>query len=323
MFHEPIRVTTRILTAITLGGLLAASCATTPTAPPATAATSNAVPPAAAQTPAARDPVDALAAAAEPTRSVVYKRVDGRELLLHVFEPAGFKSTDRRACFIAIHGGGWVGLTPKRMYPFAAHFAKYGMVGISVQYRLAVPFTNAAGAVARVTPFECVKDARSAVRYVRAHASELGVDPHRLIACGGSAGGHLAAGTALFDGVDEAGEDASVSCVPEALVLLFPVIDTSEAGYGHARLGDRWRELSPLHRVKAGAPPTLVFHGTADVTTPYAGAVAFRDAMIAAGNRCELVSHEGGTHGYLMRDKALLDDTFRRTEAFLASLKLR
>lgn len=294
----------------------AVSCATPPKAPP-TAPVPAAAAPAA---PAARDPVDERALALEPSRTVVYKRVGDRALRLFVFEPEGFRRSDRRACFITIHGGGWTGMTPRRMYPFAAHFAKKGMVGISVEYRLAVTTTNAAGAVTRVTPYECVRDARSAVRYVRAYASEFGVDPKRLVVNGGSAGGHLAAATALFDAYDEPGEDVSVSCAPNALVLFFPVIDTSEQGYGWKRLGERWREISPLHQVRPGVPPTLIFHGTADVTTPFAGAKAFHEAMLAAGNRCELVPHEGGVHGYLMRDRAVLEATLEKTESFLSLL---
>lgn len=261
------------------------------------------------------DYVGALAAKLEPTRVVVYKQVGDRRLHLNIFEPEGHRRTDCRACFLTIHGGGWTGLEPRRQYPFAAHFAKLGWVGISVEYRLAKPGSG-------TTVFDCVKDSRSALRYVRAHAAELGIDPQQIVANGGSAGGHLAAGTALFDGVDEAGEDNSVSSTPQALVLYFPVIDTSQAGYGHARLGARWDELSPLHRVRPSVPPVIIFHGTGDTVTPIAGAQAFRDAMLKAGNRCELVATEGAAHGYLMRDRALYEETLRQTEAFLASLGL-
>jgi acetyl esterase len=261
------------------------------------------------------DPVAQLAARLSPTRKVVYKHVGDRELELHLFEPAGHQPSDRRACFLAIHGGGWTGMGPERFYPFAAQFADRGMLGISLQYRL---MKKADG----TTPFECVKDGRSAVRYLRAHAAELGIDPNKIIVCGGSAGGHIAAGTALFDGIDEAEDDKSVSSVPNALVLLFPVIDTSSEGYGNAKCGERWQEISPLHRVKAGCPPTIIFHGTADPTTPFQGAKLFTAATHQAGNRCELVVHEGGDHGYLMRDEKLLADTFDRTEKFLKSLGL-
>jgi acetyl esterase len=264
---------------------------------------------------AAADYIDQISARLEPTRVVVYKTIGDRSLHLNVFEPEGHQRADRRACFLTIHGGGWTGLSPRRQYPFAAHFARLGMIGISVQYRLAKPGSG-------ITVFDCVRDSRSAMRYVRAHAAELGVDPRRIVANGGSAGGHLAAGTALFDGVDEPGENTSVSCVPDALVLFFPVIDTSKAGYGADKIGARWRELSPLDRVRAGVPPTIVFHGTDDSVTPFPGAQAFRDAMLKAGNRCELVVEQGATHGYLMRDGAIYEKTLRKTEAFLASIGL-
>lgn len=259
------------------------------------------------------DPVGKLSVDLEPQRLIVYKKAAGRELYLHVFEPQGFKPGDRRACFLTIHGGGWTGGKPRRMYPFAEHFARQGLVGISLEYRL---LNKKRG----TTVADCVKDGRSAVRFLRTHAEALGIDPQKIIVSGGSAGGHVAVGTAVFSGVDEAGEATDVSSIPNALVLLFPVIDTSPAGYGAKKIGDRWQDLSPVHQVRGQLPPTLVFHGTADTVTPFAGAEAFRKAMLAAGNRCELDVHEGGKHGYLMFDRKLYDETLEKTEAFLMSL---
>lgn len=254
-----------------------------------------------------------LAANLEPTRVVAYKKVDGRELHLNVFEPKGLKPGDRRACFLTIHGGGWTGLTPRRQYSFADHFAKLGMVGISVEYRLAKPGSGP-------SVFDCVRDARFAARYVRAHAAELGIDPQRIVVNGGSAGGHLAAATALFDGVDQPGEDTSVSCTPNALVLFFPVIDTSTDGYGNKKIGPEWRRISPVDCVRPGVPPTILFHGTGDTVTPFKGAQLFHDRMLKAGNRCELVVTEGAVHGYLMRDEKLYQEAVAKTEAFLRAL---
>ncbi len=274
--------------------------------------------PALAQTPAkakAPDAVDTLAKDLKPSRVLVYKKIAERELQLHVFEPAGFKAGDKRACYLIIHGGGWTGGAPPRMYPFAAHYAKLGLVGISMSYRLHSAKTG-------VSVFDCVKDARSAVRYIRAHATELGIDPQKIIVSGGSAGGHLAVSTALFDKVNEDSDDLTISATPAALVLLFPVIDTSKEGYGQAKIGERWQELSPAHNVRTGLPPTLTFHGTGDTVTPFAGAKTFHEAMLKAGNRSELDVNEGGVHGYLMRNKVLYDDTMTKTDAFLKSLGL-
>jgi acetyl esterase/lipase len=255
-------------------------------------------------------PLEPIAAKLEPTRKIVYKTVNGRSLHLHVFEPDGHQSTDRRPVFLAIHGGGWTGRSARYFYPFADHFARLGMVGVSLEYRLMSPRQAA-------TVFDCVKDGRSAVRYLRAHASELGIDPQKIVASGGSAGGHIAAGTALFDGVDEEGEDTSVSCMPNALVLYYPVIDTSQNGYGQKKIGPRWQELSPVDNVKPGLPPTIVFHGTGDTVTPYDGAKRFHDQMQKSGNQCRLVTHPGGRHGYFIFDLTLYAQVMERTEVFL------
>jgi len=251
-----------------------------------------------------------------PTRVVEYKTAGGRKLTLDIFEPAGHKPSDRSPCFVAIHGGGWVHGSAKSFNCFAQDFAKRGYVGISVDYRL-LDKKDGASSV-----FDCVKDGRSAIRYIRSHATELGIDPGKIAVSGGSAGGHVAAGTALFDGIDEAGEDTGVSCVPDALVLYFPVIDTSTEGYGNAKCGDRWQEISPLLRVKAGLPPTIIFHGTADRITPFKGAQAFVEAMKKAGNRCEFVVNEGGAHGYLMPMKgiSIFNESMQKTADFLDSL---
>ena len=77
------------------------------------------------------DAIVAMAEKLKPDQVVVYKTVGDRKLEMHVFEPKGWKAGDARACFVTIHGGGWTGGTPPRMYPFAKHFADLGMVGIN------------------------------------------------------------------------------------------------------------------------------------------------------------------------------------------------
>ncbi len=255
-------------------------------------------------------PLDPLAKRLQPDRMVTYKTAGGRDLKLHVFEPDGHRSTDRRSVFLIIHGGGWTGGYPWRCYPFADYFRRQGILAISIDYRL---LNEATG----TTVFDCVRDGRSAVRYVRQHADELGVNPQKIVVAGCSAGGHIAAGTALFNGVDHRSGDADVSCVPNALVLYYPVIDTSANGYGQKKIGAAWRQLSPVHHVRSGLPPTIVFHGTADTVTPYAGAKLFTERMRSVGNDCELVSEEAGNHGYFIFDLASFDQVMARTQRFL------
>lgn len=260
-------------------------------------------------------PLKPIAERLQPTRRLVYKTVNDTNLHLHVFEPEGHRAADRRPVFLAIHGGGWVGGNAKSFYPFADYFSQLGMVGISLEYRL---LKRNAG----TTVFDCVKDARSAIRYLRSHAEELGIDSNRIVVAGGSAGGHLAAGTALFDGVDQASDDTSISCRPDAMVLYYPVIDTSEHGYGQQKVGASWRDISPVEHVESGLPPTIVFHGTTDTVTPYAGAALFQKRMTMAGNVCELVSHQGGRHGYFIFDLKLYEQAMDRTHQFLVSQQI-
>ena len=265
-------------------------------------------------TPATKVPDFALTKSQElqPSRIVLYKKVGDVELQLRVFLPEGWKPEDRRPCFLAIHGGGWVAGTPTIMYCVTDYLARRGWVAVSMQYR----FHHRDGGT---TVFDSVDDARSAMRYLRTHANELGIDPQQIVAGGRSAGGHLAAATALFPELDGRQAATDVSCVPNALVLFSPVIDTSAEGYGKELIGERWREISPVHHVRPGLPPTIVFHGKRDATTPFAGAKAFVQQMQRVGNRCELVASDRGSHSYMMRTEQLFDEAMTKTLKFLAT----
>jgi acetyl esterase/lipase len=256
-----------------------------------------------------------IAKKVKPTRQVVYKTVGDRKLHLHIFEPEGHQLTDRRPVFLAIHGGGWTGGNALSFYPFAAHFADQGMVGISLEYRLR-------SVKDATTVFDCVRDVRSAVRWIRKNADDLGIDPSKIVAMGGSAGGHLAVSTALFARVNEDSDPADVSTRPDALILMYPVIDTSADGYGQAKIGDRWRELSPVHNVRGSLPPALIFHGTADAVTPYVGAKTFHDLSIAAGNKSTLITFPGGRHGYIIFDRDEFDHALMQMRDFLRQQRL-
>ncbi len=252
-----------------------------------------------------------------PTRKVVYKTASDVKLSLHVFEPAGLKPGDKRPAIVFFFGGGWNGGSPSQFYPHCAELARRGMVAMSAEYR--VRSRN------KTTPFECVADGKSAIRWVRQHAAELGVDPEKVAAGGGSAGGHVAATTGVIDGLDEKGEDKMVSSRPVALVLFNPVIDTSKKGYGYSRLKERYKEISPVEHVNAGDPPTILFHGTGDTTVPFANAEDFAARMKKAGNRCELEPYQGAKHGYFNygRDgNKAYEQTTAKMFAFLKSLEL-
>lgn len=247
-----------------------------------------------------------------PSRIVTYKTVeDGKlQLTLHIFEPTDWKASDKRPVLLTIHGGGWAAGDPTTQYYMASRFAQRGWVGISLKYRLSNKLHPG------TTPFDAVKDARSAVRYLRAHAAELGIDPARLVVNGGSAGGHLAAATALFNELNDTGDDLAISTMPQLMILFYPVIDTGPQGYGYKLLGERWKQISPVDSVVAGLPPTLLLHGASDTVTPYAGAKLFHTRMLAVGNACELITGKGG-HGYFTYQQEPLDAAMAQVDAWL------
>jgi acetyl esterase/lipase len=254
----------------------------------------------------------------QPTQRLVFKDTSdaaGQTVQLHlnIFNPTGHKAGDKTPVFVFFFGGGWNTGNPRLLFQHCAYFASRGIVAIAPEYRVKNRQNT--------TPFECVADGKSAIRYVRAHATELGIAPDKIVAAGTSAGGHVAACAAIIPGLDEKGEDTALSSVPNALVLYNPVIDTSPKGFGNARLKERWKEISPLQQVRPGLPPTIVFHGDADQTVPYANAVAFTEAMKRAGNRCELVTFPGVGHGFVPRFATpTAQSALRDTDKFLVSL---
>lgn len=226
-----------------------------------------------------------------PSRSAIYKTVNGTELKLDVFEPAGFKTTDLRPAIVFFFGGGWSGGDTKQFYQQARALADQGMMAFSADYRV--------GNRNKTTPFECVKDGKSAIRWVREHAAELGVDPDRIVAAGGSAGGHVAACTGVIEGNEEAGEKTAISSLPNAMILLNPVLDTTHKGFGAKEFKPgQQTALSPCHHVRKGIVPTIIFHGTADKIVPFENAERFTKLMKDAGNVCVLVPFEGKDHGF-------------------------
>ena len=229
----------------------------------------------------------------KPDKVISYKKIDGHDLKLHIFNPPGHKASDKSPAIVLFHGGGWKNGHPRTFYHQAKYLASRGMVAICPEYRI--------GSKHGTTPKECVKDAKSAMRWVRSHAEQLGIDSNRLAAGGSSAGGHMAAATALVKGFDEPGEDTSVSCRPGLLVLYNPVFDNSKKGYGYDRVKDYWQAFSPMHNIDKTAPPTLVLLGTADRLVPVATAEEYKKRMGQAGVRCELVLFKGVKHGAINR----------------------
>ena len=227
----------------------------------------------------------------------VYKEAGDVDLKLYVFEPADHKPSDKRPAVVFFFGGGWANGSPAQFEPQCRYLASRGMVAIAADYRVASRHG--------VKAVDCVRDAKSAIRWVRGHVAKLGVDPDRIVAAGGSAGGHIAACTGLIEEFDEPSEEAAVSSRPNALVLFNPVasLDPAIAKQNDprvkglaGRLGVEPLRISPANHVAANSPPTLVLVGSEDFLID--GVRQFADQMKASGARCDLDLYDGRSHGF-------------------------
>jgi acetyl esterase/lipase len=255
----------------------------------------------------------------EGTKSETYRQVGDTDLKVWIFEPAQ-KSAKPLPAIVFFFGGGWTGGSPTQFEPQSRHLASRGMIAIVADYRVKTRQD--------AKPADCVSDAKACVRWIRANAARLGIDPERIAVGGGSAGGHLAASVATLPGLDTAKDDKSVSCLPNALVLFnpatvlttFPGLDLKGFGAGldKEKFGCEPTEISPIHHVKKGNPPTIIFHGKADTTVPYATVEKFAEVMKTAGNRCDLIGYEGQPHSFFNKSKYA--ETLAAADDFLVSL---
>ena len=142
----------------------------------------------------------------------VYKHASGDDLWIYRFAPEDHNpAKDRRPAVVFFFGGGWNGGGVKQFQQHARYLAGRGMVAFLADYRVKSRQGTA--------PDACVADGKSAIRWVQANSGHLGINPNRITAGGGSAGGHVAACPEVIDALDEPDEDSSVSSRPNAMVL--------------------------------------------------------------------------------------------------------
>ncbi len=205
----------------------------------------------------------------------------GRSLSLYLPpEPA---PSSGHPAILLFHGGGWHSGSPAGYHRLCAEFAGRGLACLSAGYRL-MPHEA-------LDPAEAVEDAGLAWRFVQARAAELGLDPSRIAAGGGSSGGHLAL-IATLDAL-EAGQPP-----PRALLLYNPVVNLANRPQGRALPRERWQAISPRQRLRPGLPPMLIIQGGADRDVTPETVSDFCSAVRALGGDCRLRLYPGQPHGF-------------------------
>ncbi len=247
----------------------------------------------------------------ERSNAVVYGQRHGRQLAMDILRPAkknGFG-------VVLMVSGGWKSKPPGSFQTWMV--APLLRRGYTV---FAVCHISQPGA----TVMEIVEDVNRAVRYIRHHASNYGVDPRHLGVTGGSAGGHLSLMLATRGApgpVDAEDVIDRESSAVQAVAIFFPVTDLLNLGSSTENLGDGgppksfvkafgpqstnlavWKvighDVSPLYFVHSNLPPILIYHGDADTLVPLDQSQRFQVEAEKLGNQVKLVVHHNGGHGW-------------------------
>jgi acetyl esterase/lipase len=233
-------------------------------------------------------------------RDVVFASAGGTELKLDIYPAEGGA---KRAAILYFHGGGWRGGSREGMRPDARAMAARGYVGLPAQYRLLSE-----------APYPAqIHDVKAAIRWTRANAERLGIDPARIIVWGSSAGAQLAllaAGTP--DNPDFEGDVGvkGVSSAVAAAVAVHPPtsfyvgpVDPNHSTAATSLMGDaateaQARAASPLTHVTEAFPPTLLLHGTSDRVVHHSASQRMLDALRLARAPADLQLYHGHNHGF-------------------------
>lgn len=240
---------------------------------------------------------------ARPDERIVYRKSGDQSLTLHAFMAERTGADEPAPALLLFHGGRWLFGDPRDFYPQCRFFAERGISCFSAQYTL--------GKMNRPEVRGAVADARAALDYLVAHAAELGIDPQRIAAGGGSSGGQLAA--ALGSGLPGA---AANEQRPSALVLYNPMLDLAPGTPDHHLVKDYWEAVSPYHHIDERVPPALVLVGSLDPEVPVPTVEAYCEKVQSAGGDCAIALYEGESHGFFNKPR-FRDATNQRILQFL------
>jgi acetyl esterase len=239
-------------------------------------------------------PIDRSRELLKTAREEIYKSVNGVNLPVYIWEPEPDKAPPYPKSVAAFFfSSGWDNGQIAQFAPHCVYFASRGMTTMCFDYRVSARHGSG--------PLEAMADARSAMRWLRMNAVELGINPGKIAGVGGSGGGHAIASAAILNGFDDPADVMDCSPAPNAVVLFNPIMDTwSKYAFGP----DRWPDNSSrkaadlIRSIKPGFPPMLIMHGTEDRVVPFGGTYQFARKSSKKKNICRLVEFEGKGHGF-------------------------
>lgn len=262
-------------------------------------------------------PIDRNRELLKTAREEIYKTSNGADLNVYIWGPDEQRAPVAPKSVAAFFfSSGWDNGQISQFAPHCVYFASRGMLTLAFDYRVSVRHGTG--------PIEAMADARSAMRWIRMNAVELGINPGKIVGIGGSGGAHAIASAALLPGFDEPGEDTSISAAPNALVLFNPVLDTSKSGFGLDRFPNPnlAKDAHLIRAIQPGFPPMLILHGTGDRVVPFDGSYEFSKKSSKKKNFCRLLAFEGQGHGFFNFNLSfeMYEQTLMAMDDFLVEL---
>jgi len=186
----------------------------------------------------------------------VYKHSAGKPREMEFYFPPGHDPSKTKVPgLLLFHGGGWTGGSLSQFRRACAYFASRGIVSATAEYRSLTKEEAKALPSGETRKRACVTDAKSAIRWFRQHAAELGVDPEKLITGGGSAGGHISALATLNPGLNDPADPVGIGTGVIAYLWFNPAFSPDDAGDP---------EIDVLRFVNEDLPPAIAFFGSDD-----------------------------------------------------------
>lgn len=225
-------------------------------------------------------------------RIEVYKQIDGYDLEIHLFLPDQEVFDGLRPTIAYFHGGSWSEGKPDWFFESGEKYAKNGWVAVAVEYRIKGRHGN--------YPFDSVKDAKTAIRWLRQNSNNYGIDPTKIIATGNSAGGHLALTATLAENWNEKSDNISIDSKPNVVIVNSAVYDLTveNAKWIVEKQPDKniVKEISPNSLIKTSTTKFLLLHGENDRRCTYSSAEYFYQKMKDLHNDIELYKIEDANH---------------------------
>jgi len=247
-------------------------------------------------------------------KEIIYKTAGGFKLPLKIYRDKTWRSKKPAAVFF--FGGGWSFGSIDHFKLQSEFLVSKGFVCVTPEYRVHTRHG--------VSPVECLEDAKDSLGFIRNHADGFGIDADKIICGGGSAGGHLAACTALIK--NPAYDKHEIYKIPKGLLLFNPALDVTAPNIRNAFPGESSKDLSPMLHITENLPPTVIFQGEEDTITPTSAALEFCEKMTACGNKCEVHIYPGQNHGFFNPnppenpDHFYFKDTIEKAYGFISRM---